>query len=102
MICAPYAKKTSRDFMQNPRAWAVDVGRTNGETKSKREGFFCRETEFLNYDLVSCEGYSKNGALASLGLGGGSGAYYGSVGECYVSSVPLGRDYRMFLILSLT
>ena len=30
--------------------------------------------------LVSCEGYLKNGALASLGLGGGSGAYYGSVG----------------------
>ena len=57
------------------------------ETKA-REGFlfFCRET-VLNYDLVSCEGYLKNGALASLGLGRGSGAYYGS-GGVHVSSVP--------------
>jgi hypothetical protein len=41
--------------------------------------------------LVSCEGYLKNGALASLGLGGGSGAYYGSVGEYYVSQCSLAQ-----------
>jgi hypothetical protein len=75
--------------MQKSRAWAVDVGRNKRRNQKQKGGIFCRETEFLNYDLVSCEGYLKNGALASLGLGGGSGAYYGSVGGWYVSGVLL-------------
>ena len=85
--------ENSRDVMPKSRAWAVDV-REEKETKSK-EGF-CRENRFLIMTLVSCEGYLKNGALASLGLSRGSGAYYGSVWKCHVSNGFLERIARMF------
>lgn len=76
--------ENSRDSMQVPaRAWAVD----GEERERKARDFFCRETD-LNYDLVSCEGYLKNGALASLGLGRGSGAYYGSVENIMSAGFP--------------
>ena len=85
-------KKKSRYFMQIPaRAWAVDGEEKRTESKGF---FFCRETD-LNYDLVSCEGYLKNGALASLGLGRGSGAYYGSVVRVTCQQCSTEPRYRM-------
>jgi len=61
----------------------------------KSEKDKCGETVLGNYDLVSCEGYLKNGALASLGLGRGSGAYYGSV-ELSCQQCFHGANCRMF------
>lgn len=45
--------------------WIVSLGVVRGESESEK----------------SLVGYLKNGAFASLGLGGGSWAYYGSVGR---------------------
>jgi hypothetical protein len=43
---------------------------------------FWREVCISFFHFSGCRGYClKNGALAPLGLGRGSGAYYGSVGE---------------------